>query len=115
MSLFSLFKKDSEIRATSPREREIIDNSFYTQRPLKLPENFAQNVMDLEMRLQFVESYDLDAVKELNELYKVLTVEITQIGIEYYVNIDPKKAQHFQRKLTTLLTNPQTLDIIDKG
>jgi hypothetical protein len=29
------------------------------------------------------------------------------------VQHDPKKAQHFQRKLSNLLTNPSTLKLID--
>jgi hypothetical protein len=37
----------------------------------------------------------------------------TQIAIEYYINEDPRKANHFQKKLTTLLTHPYTLELID--
>lgn len=37
-----------------------------------------------------------------------------QIAIEYYANIDIKKSEHFQRKLTSLLTNPNTIDVIDQ-
>lgn len=37
-----------------------------------------------------------------------------QIAIEYYINEDPRKANHFQKKLTALLTNPYTLELIEK-
>ena len=35
-----------------------------------------------------------------------------QVAIEYYINEDPRKANHFQKKLTSLLTHPHTLDLI---
>jgi hypothetical protein len=58
------------------------------------------------MRLEFADTYELDVVKQLNDLYK--------IAVEYYIHEDPKKAGHFQRKLTSLLSNPQTLSVIEK-
>lgn len=73
----------------------------------QLPPNFAQTVMDLEMKLEFAESYDFQTVQELNNLYK--------LAIEYYVHEQPKKANHFQRKLTSLLSNPQTLTVIENS
>jgi len=33
--------------------------------------------------------------------------------VEYYINVDAKKAQHFQRKLSNLLTHPRTLILIE--
>lgn len=48
----------------------------------------------------------MDLVKQLNEMYR--------IAIEYYINEDPRKANHFQKKLTSLLTNPYTLNLIEK-
>ncbi len=73
----------------------------------QLPPNFAQTVMDLEMKLEFAETYDLETVQQLNDIYK--------LGVEYYIHEDPKKANHFQRKLTSLLSNPNTLNIIEKS
>lgn len=58
------------------------------------------------MRLEFADTYELDVVKQLNDVYK--------IAVEYYIHEDPKKAGHFQRKLTSLLSNPQTLSVIEK-
>lgn len=37
-----------------------------------------------------------------------------QIAIEYYANVDTKKSEHFHRKLMTLLTNPNTIDVIEQ-
>jgi hypothetical protein len=71
----------------------------------QIPPNFAQTVMDLEMKLEFAESYDLETVQQLNDLYK--------LAVEYYIHEQPKKANHFQRKLTSLLSNPQTLNVIE--
>lgn len=70
-----------------------------------LPENFADKLLDLEMRLDFADTYDMELVQQLNEMYKA--------AIEYYIHEDPKKIQHFQRKLTSLLSNPQTLQVIE--
>ena len=36
------------------------------------------------------------------------------MAIEHYSTLDAKKAQHFHRKLTALLTNPNTIDVIEK-
>jgi hypothetical protein len=33
--------------------------------------------------------------------------------VEYFVNVDTKKAAHFQKKLTSLLTSPKTLQLIE--
>jgi hypothetical protein len=43
----------------------------------QLPNNFAQTLMDLEMRLEFADTYELETVRQLNDLYK--------LAIEYYV------------------------------
>lgn len=37
-----------------------------------------------------------------------------QIAIEHYATADQKKAEHFHRKLTSLLTNPNTIDVISQ-
>jgi hypothetical protein len=37
------------------------------------------------------------------------------LAVEYYIHEDPKKAAHFQRKLTSLLSNPQTLTVIERS
>jgi hypothetical protein len=35
-----------------------------------------------------------------------------QIGIDYYIQYEPRKAQHFQKKMTKLLADPATLNLI---
>jgi hypothetical protein len=44
-------------------------------------------------------------VQQLNDLYCS--------AIEHHLNDDPRKLQHFQRKLTALLTHPNTLQAIE--
>lgn len=34
--------------------------------------------------------------------------------MEFYINEDPRKANHFQKKLATLLTHPHTLQLIEQ-
>lgn len=65
------------------------------------------------MRMEFVESCDMEVVTQLNQLYRVTSYCI-QTAIEYYVTVDHKKSEHFHRKLTALLTNPNTIDVIQK-
>jgi hypothetical protein len=54
----------------SPR-RKPLSEVFYEEKSAKLPHGFAQNIMDLEMQLEFPETYSLEAVMKLNELYRV--------------------------------------------
>lgn len=47
-------------------------NSFFDRTPtLSLPHNFAQNILELEMQMEFEESSTLQVVQQLNELYTV--------------------------------------------
>jgi len=36
-----------------------------------------------------------------------------QIAIDYYIQFEPRRAQHFQKKMTKLLADPATLSIIE--
>ncbi len=58
------------------------------------------------MKLEFTETYEIEVVKQLNDLYR--------LAIEFYIHEDLKKAKHFQRKLTHLLSDPQTLSLFDQ-
>lgn len=92
MSLFTLFKRTEPPKPPQPD----LDSTFFSMKVKQLPSNFAHTVMDLEMRLEF-DSQDLSTVQQLNDLYK--------LAVEYYIHEEPKKATHFQRKLTALLSN----------
>lgn len=35
------------------------------------------------------------------------------MAIDYYIQFEPRRAQHFQRKMTKLLADPATLTIIE--
>lgn len=59
-----LFKKDRQDKAKA-------EKSYYEEEKLELPANFAQTVMDLEMQLEFVETFNMELVHKLNELYRV--------------------------------------------
>lgn len=50
MSLFNLFKKVEPEPAKASTKVEL-DNTFYSTKAKSLPNNFAQNLLDLEMRL----------------------------------------------------------------
>jgi hypothetical protein len=69
----SIFKKN-EKEKEKEREKERVKTEqargYYEER-LILPSNFAQNVMELEMQLEFVETYNMDLVQQLNEMYRV--------------------------------------------
>lgn len=102
MNLFSLFR-----RVELPQEhiQQDLESTFFSMQVKQLPKNFAEQVMELEMKLEFAESYELETVKQLNDLYR--------LAVEYYIHEDPTKARHFQRKLTSLLSNPSTISVID--
>jgi hypothetical protein len=55
MSLFNLFKRIEPTEKPKPD----LDNTFFSMKIKQLPPNFAQTVMELEMKLEFSESYDL--------------------------------------------------------
>jgi hypothetical protein len=55
-----------------------LDSTFFNMKVKQLPPNFAQSVMDLEMKLEFSETYDLEVVQQLNDLYK--------LAVEFYVH-----------------------------
>jgi hypothetical protein len=67
MSLFSFFKKSE-----APQRQSTPISLFYQTEQLTLPDNFAQTMMDLEMKLELVESCNIEVVYQLNELYRVL-------------------------------------------
>jgi hypothetical protein len=46
-------------------------SQYFVPEKLTLPANFAQNVMELEMQLEFVDSYNMELVQQLNEMYRV--------------------------------------------
>lgn len=48
MSLFNLFKK---VEPETPKKMTNLDSTFFNMKVKQLPPNFAQTLMDLEMRL----------------------------------------------------------------
>lgn len=58
MSLFNFWRKNDEEAATP--------SPYYQVDTTKLPDNFAQNVMELEMQMEFVESCGIEVVQQLN-------------------------------------------------
>ena len=66
----SLFSKEAKKEAPNP-DKVKSKVAFYEEQKPQLPPNFAQNVMELEMQLEFIESYNMEVVQQLNELYRV--------------------------------------------
>ena len=61
---FNLFKRQEE--EASNQVKQDLDSTFFSMKVKQLPQNFAQMVMDLEMKLSFAETYDIEVVKQLN-------------------------------------------------
>jgi len=57
----TIFKKE---KVEKDRAKE--DRSYFSEEKLELPPNFAQTVMDLEMQLEFVETFNMDLIHKLN-------------------------------------------------
>lgn len=68
--------------------------------PVGLPLGFADQVMDLEMKLEEEESLEL--IQILTQMYKVNFPLLSQIAVDFYIDNDVKKAAYFQRKLNNL-------------
>jgi hypothetical protein len=49
MSLFNLFKRVEQ----TEKPKQDLDSTFFSMKIKQLPPNFAQTVMDLEMKLEF--------------------------------------------------------------
>lgn len=49
MSLFNLFKRVDQ----GEKPKQDLDSTFFSMKIKQLPPNFAQTVMDLEMKLEF--------------------------------------------------------------
>lgn len=63
-----LFRKD---KAAQDKAKEQMKQQYFQEERTELPANFAQTVMDLEMQLEFVETFNMELVHKLNELYRV--------------------------------------------
>jgi hypothetical protein len=55
MSFFNLFRRTEEHPAQAAKPD--LDSTFFSMKVKQLPANFAQSVMDLEMKLEFAETY----------------------------------------------------------
>jgi hypothetical protein len=53
-----LFKKEKGEPVRAKEEKQMQGSYFEQERP-KLPANFAQSLMELEMQLEFVETYNM--------------------------------------------------------
>jgi hypothetical protein len=60
--MFTIFKKEK----TEKEKKEDKNEMYFSSAKLELPPNFAQTVMDLEMQLEFVETYNMELVHKLN-------------------------------------------------
>lgn len=69
MSLFNLFRRTEATPTTN--NKPDLDSTFFSMKVKQLPRNFAQSVIDLEMKLEFAESYEIETVQELNNLYRL--------------------------------------------
>ena len=69
MSFFNMFKKADEQQMQGGKQdgaKPDLDSTFFNMKVKQLPANFAQSVMDLEMKLEFAESCDIEAIQQLN-------------------------------------------------
>ena len=57
----TLFKKEKNEK-DKPKDNQ----GYFQEQKLELPQNFAQTVMDLEMQLEFVETFNMELVHKLN-------------------------------------------------
>lgn len=68
-----------------------------------LPEGYAQNVLDMEMKLEFDDTFTLETVQGLNELYRVPTS----------LNVDRRRVLHQCRPKESFSFSAQTRQSTD--
>jgi len=101
---------DKEIRL----ERKISDNSndsdcsddLMNENDMKLPDNFADQVMDLEIEIT-KNDVSIDTVNQLMSLYSQ--------AIDYYCSIQDNKYLYFKKKLQLIMQAPQCISAMDKA
>lgn len=71
-----------------------------------IPANYAEKVLESEVNLE--SDANINNIKALNELYGVI-ISLYQIGIDYYIDREPIKARHLQKKMANLLSRPSIL------
>lgn len=72
--MFSIFRRQTPSKqppVSKPIPKATNNNDFYQEGRTTLPDNFAQNILEMEMRLEFDESFTLETVQSLNDLYRV--------------------------------------------
>lgn len=101
---------DKEIRL----ERKISDNLYdsdysddlMNENDMKLPDNFADQVMDLEIEIT-KNDVSIDTVNQLMSLYSQ--------AIDYYCSIQDNKYLYFKKKLQLIMQAPQCISAMDKA
>lgn len=77
-----------------------------------LPIGFADQVLDLEIRLEDEES--LEVIQILSQMYRVSKPNI-QIAVEYFIENDIKRANYFQKKLNNLVIKSLSANSVESG
>jgi hypothetical protein len=67
----SIFKKGEKEKERSKTQSQAQGHIHGYEDRQVLPANFAQTVMELEMQLEFVETYSMELVQQLNDMYRV--------------------------------------------
>jgi len=91
-------------------ERKISDNLYDSdscdENDMKLPDNFADQVMDLEIEIT-KNDVSIDTVNQLMSLYSQ--------AIDYYCSIEDNKYLYFKKKLQLIMQAPQCIVAMDKA
>ena len=90
---------DNPALSHSNNHLTVVTNFGYKLATMSLSSNFFENLLILEMELD--EKFSMDKLFELVKQYS--------IAIEYYLQMDPKKATAYQNRMEFLLTNKDTL------
>lgn len=88
------------------RSKPIRAIPLFSQSP-KLPENFAEKLIDLETQIGF--DLTVPLVSSLMQLYSVWS---NQSAIEYYESIQDKRYLHYKDRLQTLLSRKDVLAVL---
>eukprot|EP01017_Pseudomicrothorax_dubius_P014200 TRINITY_DN165_c0_g1_i7.p1 TRINITY_DN165_c0_g1~~TRINITY_DN165_c0_g1_i7.p1 ORF type:complete len:145 (-),score=20.12 TRINITY_DN165_c0_g1_i7:358-792(-) len=105
--LRSFFTSSPSTNETPREANESQQNeSRETKKVLTLPENFADQVMELELELESNPTVDCHQVNKLIELYSA--------AVEFYASIGDNKYRVFKNKIVNLMTNRSVIEVISK-
>lgn len=96
-------KKDTPDEEISRKESFIVIESVTTKDGKSLPSNFADKVLDLELKVDSGK-FDIDTIDTLTQLYSS--------AVEFYSSKNDQRYKYFTERLQNMLVKPEILELM---